>query len=36
MTFRRKKIKNIIVVAKTLSYGFFVAKIYNYALIDSF
>ena len=36
MTFCRKKIKNIIVVAKTLSYGIFVAKIYDYALIDSF
>ena len=30
------KIKNIIFVAKTRTYGIFVGKIYDYALIDSF
>ena len=28
--------KNLIYVAKTRNYGIFVAKIYDYALIDSF
>ena len=35
MTFCHKN-KNIIIVAQTRNYGIFVAKIYDYTLIDSF